>query len=189
MKKTIYIIIGIVIGLVVLGFAYWTISPLFTSEYLDEAVPEAISETRTESEELPLNTEETDEDDMAQGIAVGEPNPNSPDKEPVESTVSTFPAEIKGTSGHPASGTVRVVDTGTEKFLRYENFKTINGPDIFVYLAKDIDANEYIDLGKVKATEGNINYSIPNNVDPQEYPYALVWCRAFGVLFNSAKLY
>jgi hypothetical protein len=41
----------------------------------------------------------------------------------------------------------------------------------------------------VKATEGNINYEIPEGVDPREYPYVLTWCKAFGVLFNSAKVY
>ena len=28
----------------------------------------------------------------------------------------------------------------------------------------------------------------PISVDPKEYPYVLTWCKAFGVLFNWAKL-
>jgi hypothetical protein len=98
------------------------------------------------------------------------------------------PASIQGTTAHPASGTVRVVEADGQKYLRYENFKTINGPDIYVYLAKDVTATEYIDLGKVRATEGNINYEIPEGTNLSEYPYALVWCKQFGVLFNSAKV-
>lgn len=103
--------------------------------------------------------------------------------------VETEPVVLIDTPSHPASGTVRVVSDGATHYLRYENFKTINGPDIYVYLAKDIGAKEFVNLGKVKATEGNVNYEIPEGVDPRDYPYALVWCKAFGVLFNSAQLY
>ena len=102
--------------------------------------------------------------------------------------VSEKSVPITGTSGHPASGTVKIVKVDSKTYLRYENFKTINGPDIYVYLAKDLDAKEYVSLGKVRATEGNINYEIPSNVNIRDYPYALTWCKTFGVLFNSAKL-
>ena len=97
-------------------------------------------------------------------------------------------ATVLGTSGHPASGTAKIVTAGGKTYLRYENFKTINGPDLYVYLAKDLNAKEYVSLGKVRATEGNINYEIPSNINLNDYPYALTWCKTFGVLFNSAKL-
>ncbi|OGI14384.1 MAG: hypothetical protein A2878_00640 [Candidatus Moranbacteria bacterium RIFCSPHIGHO2_01_FULL_54_31] len=96
--------------------------------------------------------------------------------------------QVTGTPGHPASGTVRIVTADGKRYVRYENFRTINGPDIYIYLSKDIAAKEYIDLGRVKATEGNINYEIPAGTDVAEYPYVLTWCQAFGVLFNSAKV-
>ncbi len=94
------------------------------------------------------------------------------------------PVNVTGTKGHPASGTVRIVEVDGERYLRYENFKTINGPDIYVYLAKDLDAKDFVSLGKVKGTEGNINYLIPKEVDTNEYKYAMTWCKQFGVLFN-----
>lgn len=97
-------------------------------------------------------------------------------------------AQIVGTSGHPASGAVRIVSDNTDTYVRYENFKTINGPDIYVYLAKDLDAKEYISLGRVKATEGNVNYKIPVGVNIKDYKYVLIWCKAFGVLFNHADI-
>lgn len=98
-------------------------------------------------------------------------------------------ADVVGTVGHPASGIAKIIQADGKSYLRYENFKTINGPDLFVYLAKTPDAKEFVNLGVIKATEGNVNYVIPAGIDPRDYPYALVWCRAFGVLFNSAKLY
>ena len=105
-----------------------------------------------------------------------------------ESKPQTVLAEVTGTAGHPASGTVRVIEADGKRYVRYENFKTINGPDLYVYLAKDLDAKEFVDLGKVKATEGNINYEIPTGIDTSEYHYVLTWCKAFGVLFNHADL-
>lgn len=96
--------------------------------------------------------------------------------------------QIIETPAHPASGTVSILETSGELVLRYENFKTINGPDLRVYLSADLDAREFIDLGEIKATEGNVNYSIPSGTDISKYHYALVWCEDFGVLFNSADL-
>lgn len=113
--------------------------------------------------------------------------------EDINSTIETKPlvmasAPVVGTVGHPASGNVLIVETDGKSYVRYEDFKTINGPDIFVYLAKDLDAKEYVDLGAVKATEGNVNYEIPKGVNLADYKYVMVWCRAFGVLFNYADL-
>lgn len=100
----------------------------------------------------------------------------------------SMPVPVMGTAGHPASGTARVIVADGRNYIRYENFKTINGPDIYVYLAKDLGAKEFVNLGTVKATEGNINYEIPSDVNVTEYPYVLTWCRMFGVLFNHADL-
>ena len=98
-------------------------------------------------------------------------------------------SNVKGTTGHPASGHARIVMREDGAYLlRYTNFKTINGPDLYVYLSKDLEAKEFINLGPLKATEGNINYEIPADVGSDDYRYALVWCKAFGVLFNYADL-
>ncbi len=100
----------------------------------------------------------------------------------------TLPAAIVPTAAHPASGTVRVVTDGDGRYLRYENYKTINGPDLRVYLATDTKATDFVDLGPLKATEGNVNYPIPAGTDLGTYRYALTWCEDFSVLFNSAEL-
>ncbi len=95
---------------------------------------------------------------------------------------------IVGTAAHPASGTVKIVSSGGKNFIRYENLKTINGPDIYVYLANDLGAKDYVKIAKVKSTEGSSNYEIPSTVDANKYKYVLIWCEQFGVLFNSAEL-
>lgn len=98
------------------------------------------------------------------------------------------PVQVMGTAGHSASGTVRVVDADGKQYIRYENFKTINGPDLYVYLAKDLDAKEFVSLGSLRATEGNVNYEIPHGVNLAEYKYVMTWCKRFGVLFNYAEI-
>ena len=95
---------------------------------------------------------------------------------------------IVATKAHPASGYVRVIETTTGSVIRYEEFDTLNGPNLHVYLSKDLDANDYIDLGPIKATSGNINYEVPAGVDVSEYRYVLHWCVPFSVLFNYAEL-
>ncbi len=108
------------------------------------------------------------------------------------SIASTYPisqSNVIGTTGHPASGTVRIIEADSKSYIRYENFKTINGPDIYVYLAKDLEAQDFISLGKVRGTEGNINYLIPKDTNLKEYKYVMTWCKAFGVLFNYAEIF
>jgi hypothetical protein len=136
-----------VVGVLLLGVAYYGISPLFRNVRVDETLSGASVQKMEDR------------------------------------------AEVVGTIGHPASGFARIISADGKQYLRYEDFKTINGPDIYVYLAKDPDAKEFVNLGRVRATEGNINYEIPAGVDPHEYPYALTWGDSFNVLFNSAKLY
>ncbi len=110
------------------------------------------------------------------------------DSAPASASTIVSAQPIVATKAHPASGTVSVLKSETETVLRYENFKTINGPDLKVYLSTDLKASEFINLGELKATQGSVNYTIPVGTDLQKYQYALVWCEQFGVLFNSADL-
>ena len=72
--------------------------------------------------------------------------------------------------------------------LRLENFKSTNGPDLFVYLSTDENASDFINLGELKANNGNQNYDIPADTDLSKYNKVLIWCKAFSVLFGSAEL-
>jgi hypothetical protein len=97
-------------------------------------------------------------------------------------------AEIVDTAIHPAKGFVRIIKDANDTYIRYEDFKTINGPDIYVYLSNDIEAKDFVSLGKVKATEGNVNYKVPEGVNVKDYKYVIIWCEAFNVLFNYADI-
>ena len=102
-------------------------------------------------------------------------------------------AELQGffadaDSFHKTSGIAKVIIINEKKFLSLENFETTNGPDLYVYLARDKEAEDFINLGTLKGNKGNQNYEIPENVDINSYSNVLIWCRAFSVLFGSAKL-
>ena len=91
-------------------------------------------------------------------------------------------------SAHSVSGSVSVVENGGQKSLRFENLDTTNGPDLYIYLATDTSASDYVDLGKIKATKGNVNYNIPSGTDLNKYGKVLIWCKQFHVLFSYAEL-
>lgn len=89
---------------------------------------------------------------------------------------------------HDVSGSASIIETTEGMMLRLSDFHTLNGPDLRLYLATDTTAKDYVDLGPLKATDGNINYDIPPNTDADKYTTVLVWCRAFSVNFGSATL-
>jgi hypothetical protein len=90
---------------------------------------------------------------------------------------------------HDAQGDVLIIESEDgSKFLRFENFKATNGPDLFVYLATDETADDFVSLGELKGNIGNQNYMIPPGVDLSNHDTVLIWCKQFSVLFGSANL-
>jgi hypothetical protein len=96
-----------------------------------------------------------------------------------------------GEPGHNGEGRVRIGrDAGGKLVLRVEEFSVTNGPDLFVVLSPDPDgyADGSLNLGELKATDGNFNYEIPEGADLSLYESVVVWCRSFDVTFAYATL-
>ena len=94
-----------------------------------------------------------------------------------------------GDGFHKAQGVAKVINLADGRtFLRLENLKTTNGPDLYVYLSTGKDASDIVSLGKLKGNIGNQNYEIPTGTDLAKYNTVLIWCKAFSTLFGSAKL-
>ena len=97
---------------------------------------------------------------------------------------------------HPGEGRAVVLTDGTsERFLRFEDFRTDNGPDLNVYLTTgpaDGDSgsfdDDFIDLGDLRGNVGPQNYAIPEGVDLDRYDTVVVWCVRFGSAFTAADL-
>ena len=89
---------------------------------------------------------------------------------------------------HPTSGTAQILEVNNTFVLRFENFKTDDGPGLYVYLSRDTEAIDFISLGELKAIAGNMNYDINAEIEFNEYKNVLVWCEPFSVLFGYAQL-
>jgi electron transfer DM13 len=97
---------------------------------------------------------------------------------------------------HATSGRARVlVYADGRRYVRFENFRTSNGPALKVYLsaapvsgpAGTFD-DRYVDLGDLKGNIGPQNYSIPRDVRLGRYRSVVVWCKRFAVAFAAAAL-
>ncbi|MDP9490064.1 MAG: DM13 domain-containing protein [Thermoproteota archaeon] len=94
-----------------------------------------------------------------------------------------------GDGFHNVEGVAKVLTLSDGKtFLRLENLKATNGPDLYIYLSTSKDASDIVNLGRLKGNIGNQNYEIPAETDLSKYNTVLVWCKAFSTLFGSAKL-
>lgn len=96
---------------------------------------------------------------------------------------------MDGEPGHVSSGEARLLHDGTGYVLRFENFFVTNGPGLYVYLAENPwAARGDLNLGPLKASQGESNYPIPEGIDPQRYRHVVIWCEPFSVLFGYAAL-
>ena len=96
---------------------------------------------------------------------------------------------VDGDFFHKTSGlaTVEFSDEKTSLHLGGD-FKTVNGPDLYVYLATDKNAKDIVNLGMIQKFSGMQSYEIPNDLDFAKYDEVLIWCKSFGILFGSAPL-
>ncbi len=97
-----------------------------------------------------------------------------------------------GEPGHHGEGTAQVIrDESGKLVLRFEAFSVTNGPDLFVVLSTDADryeASGAVNLGSLRATDGNFNYDVPAGTDLTSFKSVIIWCRQFDVTFAVATL-
>jgi Electron transfer DM13 len=118
---------------------------------------------------------------------------NAAPTDPLNQTADTT-AVIKyaGTFSNGPYGTV----SGSAKIylqnkmlkLALEGVSISNGPALHVYLSKEVQPVNFIDLGNLKSTAGNQLYDINNMPDFTQYKYALIHCQQYNHLFGSAEL-
>ena len=94
---------------------------------------------------------------------------------------------INGAYGS-VSGSAKVYQQGNGYVLSLQNVSISNGPDLHVYIAKEIFPVNFIDLGSLRSTMGNQVYAIPGSPDFTQYKYALIHCKKYDHLFGSAEL-
>ena len=76
--------------------------------------------------------------------------------------------------------------------LRFQDYEVRNGPGLVIYLTPDVDGDVHadgaIELGKIKATRGFVNYDVPGDVDHSSFRAAVIYCKPFSVTFAVAAL-
>lgn|SRR6478609_7552475 len=88
----------------------------------------------------------------------------------------------------PTSGTASIYDQSGSTFVLLNPFQSHSGPDLKVYISKDINANDYVRLGNLQATSGRQVYQVPNDIKITDFHYVHIWCQAYSVDFARAEL-
>ena len=206
-KKTIIIVIAI--AAIAIPLAVYTVSPLFINTEINEPLP-TVSNRNNDAAAIgefnkfmEMGEQERRERGHQMGneerdiIMIGAAQTNGTtvnDKEMTtigQETSTLYIGEFVGVNDgiHDAEGQVKLLRLNdSTNFIRLEDFKATNGPDLYVYLSTDKSASDFVNLGRLKGNIGDQNYEIPNGTDLSKYDTALIWCQAFSVLFGSAEL-
>ena len=91
---------------------------------------------------------------------------------------------LTGAGGHGAEGSVDLKGHS----LTLANIEVDKVPDGRVYLANDANYESSVELGTLKQFSGTVKYSIPENVNPDDYNSVLIWCKKFSVEIGHADL-
>ena len=193
---------GGAIGVVVVAAIAWVlVSPLFIDEVVEEPFPGVPS-----SAALAEMSEERKAEIADQVLTAALGMPDHAMDEGMDDMPAAAPAGPEllrsgqfrdADSIHKGSGDAKLFRlSASDSVLRLENLKVTNGPDLRVYLVRhpdptnsgDVKASEFVDLGPLKGNIGNQNYAVPAGTDVSQFASAVVWCRAFGVLFAAAPL-
>jgi len=166
-------IIGII---VIIAIGWYLVSPLFISTELQESIDDAFD---TMSEEKRAEFDQ----------AVKDAEKDSSEKnEEMTGTINILSEVDFKPRAHEVEGKALLIESGGKKILRFEDFETINGPNLHIYLSSDLGVSDSIDLGGLKATKGNFNYELDPSIDTDKYNKVLVWCVPFRVLFSYSEL-
>jgi len=202
------IIIGIIIAAIAIPLGVYTISPLFINTEINEPLPPLSSDSSIGFEKFMAMTEDekinaaknmtVEEKDRIMKMAAEQDttinetmtttmNISQNREENKNLIVGDFMGVNDGI--HDAEGKAKILTISDgSQILRLEDFRSTNGPDVHLYLSTDKQASDFIDLGRLKANNGNQNYQIPINTNFSKYKYVLIWCQPFSVLFGSAQL-
>jgi hypothetical protein len=207
-KKTITIIV-IAIAAIAIPLAVYTVSPLLINTETNEPLPTLNNENNDEAaiQEFNRFMEMGEQERRERGhemgneerdmIMIGAAQSNGTTVSEGMTTIvgqeasAAYTGEFVGVNDgiHNAEGQVKVLRLNdSTNFLRLEDFKATNGPDLYVYLSVDKSASDFVNLGRLKGNVGNQNYEIPEGTDLSKYTTVLIWCQAFSVLFGSADL-
>ncbi len=89
---------------------------------------------------------------------------------------------------------VRLPDS--RRFIRFEDFRVTNGPDLYVYLSghpsprtgNQLHEGAAFEVARLKGNIGTQNYELPADLDLSKFKSVAIYCKRFSVMFGSAQL-
>jgi hypothetical protein len=173
-RSTIIIVVVAGVLAAAAGVAWFQPQKLLINQRVDEALPVTATSTAGALDTSP-----------------GEPRTQPSGAAPTILSTSPFRSLGHTTSGQAVA--LELVDG--RRFLRLEELRTSNGPDLFVYLStaaadgpRDTFDDDFISLGRLRANRGSQNYAIPADVSLDRYRSVVIWCRRFTDAFGAAAL-
>ncbi len=203
------VLIVVLVAVVVVGLALTKPWLYFVNREVNEAFPGLSGEQRQAIADMPEvekqamiemakenseMAEQTARAQLGEDTVVPEAEQAMPPEMPDEPTVLAMGSFIDIDPIHGAVGTATVYELPSgERILRFENFRSKNGPDLHVYLSTEAPTSTFAGLGEneaylgaLKGNVGNQNYEIPADVDLSQYMSVVIYCRPFRVVFSTA---
>lgn len=190
----------IVIGVVALIGGWFFISPLFIDRVVDESFDLLEDNGQLDMDAIMAMP---DEARLAMMDEIMAHSAQAADRTAADTMPAGAPEAIaRGTFVdadlvHKGSGIATLYRLPDDSHVvRFEDFRTTNGPALVVYLARhpdpasaaDVTEPGFISIGKLKGNVGSQNYVLPSTVDVSDYNSVVIWCELFGVLFSPAAL-
>ena len=192
-------IIVVVLAALVLAGAWFFVSPLFIDREVDEDFDFTLEGGGINMDAVMSMPDETRQSMMQEimDAAAAAPDQSAgedmPAAAPVVIAAGSF---VDADAIHKGTGSATLYALPDQRhLLRFEDFRTTNGPALVVYLARhpaptqasDVVDGGYLSLGKLKGNVGNQNYEIPADIEIADYNSVVIWCELFGVLFSPAS--
>jgi hypothetical protein len=201
---------GLVAGTALIAFLYWTISPLFLNQRVEEDFPAVAS---LPSPEASPTSQPSATPEASPTIAVvtnttlasspspaasatpeasPTPEPSPTPSEPIALFAGSF-TQIDRLHGADGRAVVYRLPDG-QLVLRLEDLNAKNGPDLYVGLSgavmprsnQELFDQGYLELARLKGNQGNQNYELPSDLSINQYRSVVIYCKAFSVIFSTA---
>ena len=189
-----------VVAVLILAAGWFFVSPLFIDREVDEDFDFTLDGGGIDMNAIMSMSDEKRLSmmDEIMAEAASTPDTAAADEMPADAPVVVASGSfVDADAVHKGTGTATLYALPDKRHVvRFEDFRTTNGPALVVYLAQhpapkqaaDVTDRGYLSLGKLKGNVGNQNYEIPADIDVADYNSVVIWCELFGVLFSPASL-
>ena len=185
--RTAWLVGGGVVALLAVALAVFQPWLLFVTTTVDEALPTSVPSAVVTSSATAATSQ-------------------SASKSPTATPSPTATAPLVLAQGsfisheHQTTGTATIIELADgSRILRLENLDTSTGPQVEVWLSDQpviegrdgwfvFKDGKHVNLGDIKANQGNQNYRIPDSVNLDDYSAVSLWCARFFVSFGAAEL-